>query len=1155
MSLRPRPVFYDPKGHRARVTNAVGVLTALATSIGLTVLVFGVLVAPSLPALPASVAEATVREGSSGWTTPAREEPRIGAMYNRYAPASAEHTKRYAFFETEPGSFASLQRHAEAIDALIPEWLFVDGVTRALRQVSPGEEATVNSWIKQHARHLEIYPQLASKLAASVTASTLAHSSKRSSLVNDAAAYVRKNDYRGLAVSFPELPATSHTHLVMFLKELGNQIRPEGRKIILVVPPNDESYRYQELARSADYLLITTHDQNSHPESPGPIASQGWFESQIAAQVASVDRSKLIIGLGSFGREWGGADEARYVSVQAAWEAMEQARAELRFDQQTLNPSFNFFDSRGLQHQIWFLDGVTGFNQAKAALALQPAGLAVWRLGLEDPSIWASVGRGRLPDQSTLERLEHPAAGPAAFSRLGEPIYSFMPEEREGQRTISYNKDLGLVVQQSMKRVPREVHLATWPAKDSRLIALTFDDGPDEKYTGKVLDILAEKSAEATFFVTGKNAIKFPTLLKRIYDEGHDVGNHTYSHPDLAERTSREIEIEINATQRVFESQLGIHSIFFRPPFVSSTFLKELEAPRIVETASRLGYVTVSVSADPYDWAGPTVRQIEERAVRRVLENRGQIMLLHDSGGNRDATLAALPRIIDRLKQHGFRFVTLHELIGMPRQEVMPAIDAKSHSTIAAANIRGAILQGLNWLGQNLPTLAIAATILGVLRLILIIAAAFAHKRRERRRSALAWRPSSVAVLVPAYNEEKVICKTVQSLLASSGQARFDIIVIDDGSSDRTADVVRETFAGNDRVKVFRKPNGGKSAALNFGVSQTGAEVIVAIDADTVLAHDAIDLLVRHFGDPSVGAVAGTATVGNQINLMTRFQALEYTTSQNFDRRAFEMFNAIAVVPGAIGAWRRQAIVEAGGYSSDTLAEDADLTVAIQRRNWKVLYEPRAFARTEAPETARAFLKQRFRWMFGTLQMAFKHAGAMVSVKPRGIAFITIPNVLLFQFAFTLIAPIMDVMLVWMVAAALTSGMTPADQGSLLIVARYWLLFQALDVVAAALAMKLDEGSKNLALLPLLLIQRFCYRQLLYFVAVRTVLAAMKGHFVGWGKLVRTGRVTPHLATGGASSGMVLARLDTRVVASMETGTGWGALQPARAAHTNQRGA
>jgi cellulose synthase/poly-beta-1,6-N-acetylglucosamine synthase-like glycosyltransferase len=330
---------------------------------------------------------------------------------------------------------------------------------------------------------------------------------------------------------------------------------------------------------------------------------------------------------------------------------------------------------------------------------------------------------------------------------------------------------------------------------------------------------------------------------------------------------------------------------------------------------------------------------------------------------------------------------------------------------------------------------------------------------------------------------------------------------------------------------VFTKANGGKSAALNFGLAQTNAEIVVAIDADTILEDDAIELLLRHFGDPDVGAVAGSALVGNQVTLMARLQALEYVTSQNLDRRAFECFNAIGVVPGAIGAWRRTALMHVGGYSHDTLAEDADVTIAIERAGWKVIYEPRAVALTEAPETVRAFLKQRFRWMFGTLQVAFKHSGSMLTRKPTNVGLLTIPNILVFQFAFTLLAPLMDAVLILAVADNIRELFAHGGEAlpdDLVVIAHYWLLFQLVDILAVAAAINLEPKNKCWHLLPLSFVQRFCYRQLLYVIAVQAIVVAAKGRFVGWGKLIRTGNVSPQFNTASLSPEHI-SKVDARL--------------------------
>src|SRR5690606_480481 len=221
-------------------------------------------------------------------------------------------------------------------------------------------------------------------------------------------------------------------------------------------------------------------------------------------------------------------------------------------------------------------------------------------------------------------------------------------------------------------------------------------------------------------------------------------------------------------------------------------------------------------------------------------------------------------------------------------------------------------------------------------------------------------------------------------------------LIVDDGSTDGTYELCRTTFANEPRVEVVTKPNGGKSDALNFGFQHLATDIVVAMDADTIFLPDTIGKLVGHFSDPRIAAVSGNAKVGNRVNLLTRWQAIEYITAQNLDRRAFEQLNCITVVPGAIGAWRRKAAIEAGGFTTDTLAEDADLTMRLLRRGHLVTYEASAVALTEAPETVREFNKQRCRWMYGTLQVMFKHLDALRLGDSRSVALVAIPNTLLF---------------------------------------------------------------------------------------------------------------------------------------------------------------
>jgi len=368
----------------------------------------------------------------------------------------------------------------------------------------------------------------------------------------------------------------------------------------------------------------------------------------------------------------------------------------------------------------------------------------------------------------------------------------------------------------------------------------------------------------------------------------------------------------------------------------------------------------------------------------------------------------------------------------------------------------------------------------------------------------------SVSAVVPAYNEETVVVRTVESLLAQ-GYAGLEVIVVDDGSSDRTAQVTAAAFRGNPAVNLVVKPNGGKASALNEGVARARGEIVVAVDADTLLAPGAIAALVAPLADARVGAVAGNAKVGNRVNLLTRWQAVEYVTSQNLDRRAFALLNCITVVPGAVGAWRRELVLAAGGFSEQTMAEDQDLTLALLRDGWRIAYADQAIAYTEAPDTLRGLSRQRFRWSFGTLQCAWKHRGALFRRGPSGSAlgFVALPNVWVFQLVFPFLAPIADLLFAWsLVTVYLNRVQHGAEYAmqSLQQVVVYYLAFLAVDWLAAIVALLLEPGEER-GLAWLVLLQRFVYRQILYGAVVKAVLAAAQGRARGWGKLVRKGTV------------------------------------------------
>ncbi|MBA4048188.1 MAG: polysaccharide deacetylase, partial [Sphingomonas sp.] len=303
--------------------------------------------------------------------------------------------------------------------------------------------------------------------------------------------------------------------------------------------------------------------------------------------------------------------------------------------------------------------------------------------------------------------------------------------------------------------------------------------------------------------------------------------------------------------------------------------------------------------------------------------------------------------------------------------------------------------------------------------------------------------------------------------------------------------------------------NGGKARALNQGLIRAKGDIVIALDADTQFEPDTIARLTRWFADPQIGAVAGNAKIGNQTNLITRWQGIEYVTAQNIERRALAAIGAVTVVPGAIGAWRRRALDAVGGYPTDTLAEDQDLTLAIQRAGWRVACDNDAIAWTEAPETVRALFKQRLRWSYGTLQCLWKHRALIGRGRPRGLALIGLPQAVVFQLLLTLIAPLIDVALVASIGG---TAWRIADRGwaaagnDALTMAAFWGAFTALELGCGYLAYRFDPREERFPLVGMLM-QRFAYRQILYFVVLRAVFRAVKGRRVGWGKLERSGSV------------------------------------------------
>jgi cellulose synthase/poly-beta-1,6-N-acetylglucosamine synthase-like glycosyltransferase len=524
---------------------------------------------------------------------------------------------------------------------------------------------------------------------------------------------------------------------------------------------------------------------------------------------------------------------------------------------------------------------------------------------------------------------------------------------------------------------------------------------------------------------------------------------------------------------------------------------------------------------DPRDWERPGEAQIVAAATNRSLDPPGHVILLHDSGGDRNQTLRALPIVIDFYRSQGVSFTTVSGLLGQDRDFGMPPVRAADDFAVLF------VAGGLNvfqFLENLLLFLLYVSIGIGVLRTVGLLALAIVQyvQRRPEPFQAQEIQPF-VSVLVPAYNEEKVIKATIDSLLRSNYR-NYEIIVIDDGSKDGTVAAARQ-YESNPRVRIIAKENGGKSSALNRGIQEARGEVVIAMDADTVFDPNFIPYILGHFRDPNVGAASGNAKVGNREDLIAQWQSIEYITSFNLDRRAYTLLNCVTVVPGAAGAWRKRDLIAAGGFKHDTLAEDADLTVSVRRLGRRIVYEDRALAWTEAPNNVQGFVKQRRRWSYGTLQMLTKHRDTLFRPRYGALGFVAFPSAVLYL-TLALIAPAIDLGAIWSVVAQIAEDVqlnreTSMSPGALFLSLfwveapkplLYYLAFILIEWVQSAISFFMDrERPWPLLWVP---VQRFVLRWLLYYVLFATFLTALKGLRMGWGKLERKGTV---LGSAGAS--------------------------------------
>jgi cellulose synthase/poly-beta-1,6-N-acetylglucosamine synthase-like glycosyltransferase/peptidoglycan/xylan/chitin deacetylase (PgdA/CDA1 family)/spore germination protein YaaH len=1158
-----KQIFLDPQRKRWKRLRRILDFAAVGSTLVLAVFIFNVMRNQHLPELllptPKHNYKALPDLGPNPRNAKARPARRKSDRKPSEIPLNSGEGLRAAFYVPyDEASYSSFKEHVHQIDMLFPEWLHVDSPNPTLLAINndshreypvvdgatvhdPDDLNRIKNVIQRAREDTEVYPHLNNYNSNTLNwdsgiGDMLKDQNKRNVLRGQIMRFLNAYPvYRGLSLDFESLDEEALPAYMSFIAELNADMQARGLHLYVdtVVATSDDELK--QIAANSYGIILMNYDQHEENSDPGPVASQDWFIGNLQRVLKIVPKEKLVCAVGSYGYDWTlkipkgknpkhpkaevlNTDD---LSVAEAWQRASDADADLDLDYDSLNPHFEYIDEDSNErHVVWFLDGVTLLNELRGARALGLQTFALWRLGEEDSSLWNVWDKPSAPE--SLQALDKVQPGHDVDTEGDGDILRVTGLPHQGKRTVFVDTEEAdprkkLIVDEHMDVYPLTYTIEQY-GYHANEVALSFDDGPDPKWTPKVLDVLKQKNVKGTFFLIGSEAAENIGLMQRVVREGHEIGNHTYMHPDISEIPPRRLDLEVKLTERLFASKLGIQPLYFRPPYdIDEEPDTDDQAEPVVRIQNE-GYTIVGSKIDTDDWNEHPRKSPDEitKSVLTQLETmktkpqfRGSVILMHDGGGDRSATVAALPKLIDALRAHGYTIVQVSALMGKTTAEVMPRLTWPQYLRALPDSVA---FSGVQFVGTFIVMVFFVGDVLMSARLILIGIFAVIDRLRKPHSAASPGYNPRVAVLIPAYNEETVIVRTIRSVL-NSDYKNLHVMVIDDGSSDRTAEVAREAYADEPCVQVLSKPNGGKAAALNYALDRLTEEIYVGIDADTVIATDAISKLIPHFEDARIGAMAGNAKVGNRVNLWTRWQALEYITSQNFERRALDLFHVVTVVPGAIGAWRTAPVKAAGGYPLNTVAEDADLTMNLLEQGYWVNYEDRSLAFTEAPIDAKGLMRQRFRWSFGTLQAVWKHRAAFIRNKAMGL--FALPNILIFQMFLPLVSPFIDLMFLAGVANYFIDryyhpeAASAASFEKLLV---YFLGFLVIDFVTSSVAFSLERrhpaNKGDRWLLFHIWLQRFAYRQVFSVVLFKTLKRAIDGKPFNWDKIERTAKMS-----------------------------------------------
>ncbi len=842
-------VFHDPSGKRSRRTSWVfGLLTAVLFLL-LAGFAMTLATSPSLPGVsfrsPRSLAAVHTeyhRSKEIPWLRELQKQQRKAAP----VPAVVGKPLVVAFHVVDNGnSRASLQKHIDEIDVVAPQWMTLQSAKGDISVVADPAGRAVLRTAKKKPAIVAVIMNLQSDGWMGPMVDQLLESPKaRAALIAAVVDQADKNAWAGICFDFEDMKPRGLALYPGFLAQAHAALAAHGHQLWATVPFDDLDWSPDKMAPNVDQLVLMGYDEHYRTGAPGSPASQGWYEENLERLTRHLDPNKTIIGLGSYGYDWAGKSSADTVTFQEATQNADDSDATITFDSNSLTPTYSYTDDGdGQQHEAWFLDAVTMFNEIQVTDSWRPHGYALWRLGTEDPDVWSVLGAPY--DKATPDGLHTLTAGSGVdFDGDGE-ILRVTDTPHPGHRDFTLDPKTDLISDESYAAMPTayRVQRLGFDKQHEQMVALTFDDGPDGRWTPKILDILKQYNAPATFFVIGENMEHRPDLVMREVREDQEVGSHTFTHPNIGQVPLPEAQLELNATQRLFETLTGRSLRLFRPPYLGDADPSTPNEVAPLLLAQNLGYVNVGLRIDPDDWQKPAPALIISRVLDQLENPRGatpgRVILLHDAGGDRQATVDALPGLIEALRNspHHYKLVRVSDLVrmsdgaDMTLAQAMPPANRDSFELLLDRSVFFLVRN----FEEGVRILLMTAIVLGVARLLFLASFALAHVIKTARTSPPELDPAhrhQVSVLIPCFNEERVIVASVRQILASDW-TDLEVLVLDDGSADATAKVVEDAFKDDPRVRLMRFENGGKANALNRGLLEVSGEIVVALDADT----------------------------------------------------------------------------------------------------------------------------------------------------------------------------------------------------------------------------------------------------------------------------------------------------------------------------------